>query len=270
MAQRSCRQKVQFFSLQQEQVHCESTIQRKKVERVNKYSTKATSKYFTLANINLQSLSNKIDNFTYFLNEQNIDLGCITEHWLSSDVVRRVFIENYVVASAYCHQSSRHGGAAIILRNNVSVKEVTEIKKLSSDEITEMTAVRIAERNLTVVAIYRPPSGDFETFITIMNQALQICMEKYPRDKLVFAGDYNVNFRGQSNEKNKIIEIWIMCFLTHHMKRKVQQIASIMSLRIPTVTIAKLSHTNLIYRTISPKFLKCHTLHVLLKEKPLK
>lgn len=151
-------------------------------------------------------MSNKIDNFTCFLNEQNIDLGCITEHWLSSDIASRIFIDNYVVASAYCRRASRHGGAAIVLRKNISFKEVPEIKKLSSDKVAEMTAVRMVKRNLTVVAIYRPPSGDFETFLTIMNQALEICMQKYPKDKIVFAGDYNVNFRGQSNEKNKIIE----------------------------------------------------------------
>lgn len=70
--------------------------------------------YFNLTNINVQSLNNKIDLLTHFLKEQNINLACITEHWLSGDVLDRVFIEDYIVATAYCRQSTRHGGAAII------------------------------------------------------------------------------------------------------------------------------------------------------------
>lgn len=180
----------------------------KKFEQVDSCLTKTDKIFLTIANINVQSLGNKIDNFTHFLNDQNVNIGCITEHWLSSGILDRIFIENYVVASAYCRRSSRHGGAAIILRNNIPFKELSEIKDLSVDRIIEMTAIRIAKRNLTVVAVYRPPSGDFETFESIMNQALEICLQKYPRDHLVFAGDYNVNFRAQTKEKSKTIELF--------------------------------------------------------------
>lgn len=121
----------------------------KKFEQVDSCLTKTDKIFLTIANINVQSLGNKIDNFTHFLNDQNVNIGCITEHWLSSGILDRIFIENYVVASAYCRRSSRHGGAAIILRNNIPFKELSEIKDLSVDRIIEMTAIRIAKKNCT-------------------------------------------------------------------------------------------------------------------------
>lgn len=113
-----------------------------------------------------------------------------------------------MVANAYSRQSTRHGGAAVILRNDVPFKVLNDIKNLSVDRVIEMTAIRVAKHKLIVVAIYRPPSGDFETFMSIVDEALELCLRRYPTDNFVFAGDYNIDFRVQSSERSKTVELF--------------------------------------------------------------
>ena len=43
-------------------------------------------KGFKIAHINIQSLRNKIDQLNIFLHDNNIDVLCVTESWLTSDI----------------------------------------------------------------------------------------------------------------------------------------------------------------------------------------
>ncbi|KAK9871727.1 hypothetical protein WA026_014180 [Henosepilachna vigintioctopunctata] len=132
-----------------------------------------------MANINLQSLTNKMDQFMYFLYEQNVDLACVTEHWATYEILERINSQNHKVGNAFCRASSRHGGAAIIMRNDISFNELNELRNLSFDKKIKIAAVRLNKLNIILIAIYRPPSSDIHPFLSILDDVLESCYTEY-------------------------------------------------------------------------------------------
>lgn len=63
--------------------------------------------YFNIANINIQSIKNTTDRLTLSLREYNIDIICITEHWIrqNDNYLDNINIENYKVADYYCRKN---------------------------------------------------------------------------------------------------------------------------------------------------------------------
>lgn len=163
--------------------------------------------------MNLQSLANKIDLFTYFLDDKDINIACITEHWLTRDLIDKIKFDNYKIVSSFC-RSSRHGGSAIVVRKEIICKELLHLRNLSIEGETEIAAVRFTALKLIVIAVYRIPSGNSQIFFSLLAEVLDQCFDKYEGDQFIFAGDFNVDMLKPSNEKTQLVEL----FQTYNMK----------------------------------------------------
>ncbi|XP_044750587.1 uncharacterized protein LOC123310936 [Coccinella septempunctata] len=94
----------------------------------------------------------------------------------------------------------------VLVRNGVPTEDIQSIREMSVEKVTEMVAVRYPEKNILLLAVYRVPDGDFGVFLDIFSDALQeLCQLKDFR--VVVAGDFNVDFRVDSTEKNRLLDL---------------------------------------------------------------
>lgn len=52
--------------------------------------------------INIQSLFNKLDELDLLINSENIDILCISEHWLKEHSIKYCNFNTMTVANAFC------------------------------------------------------------------------------------------------------------------------------------------------------------------------
>lgn len=165
------------------------------------------TKQITLLNFNLQSLANKIDSVRQLLESRHVDIACFTEHWLTADIISKINLGNYEVASSYCRQSSRHGGTAIVLRKDLPFKELLEVKSNSVEKQIELAGVRLTKYKILILSLYRPPSGDVSQCLDVLTKVLELCQALYPTDRLFVSGDFNIDFGKNSKDRQKTIEV---------------------------------------------------------------
>lgn len=93
---------------------------------------------------NIAGLINKSDLLSVCLNDlkeknMEIDVVCITEHFMKQGYGQHLLIPNYTLASCFCRSDSKRGGACILIRND---HKWTVIKKVSDFSIKGTNAVR--------------------------------------------------------------------------------------------------------------------------------
>ena len=79
------------------------------------------------------------------------------------------------------------------------------LNKHSVEMICEFAAVEISSINLLVLAVYRPPGGDFDAFLSNMCTILEILTDcsRY----VVVTGDFNINFNLNSTRKQNFMDL---------------------------------------------------------------
>lgn len=134
---------------------------------------------FSIYYHNIQSIPNKTDEITLYLDEisDNIDILAFTEHWLDNNKEPYVKIKNYCMTSNFVRQLSKHGGSCIFVRNNIQFKELKHLKQKSLENEVECSAIEIIPLHIRIVNIYRPPSGKFDLFMRILEDILT-CVTK--------------------------------------------------------------------------------------------
>lgn len=160
-----------------------------------------------ILNINIQSLSNKLDAVDFVLNNGKYKLACITEHWMTDNQLRGFNIQNYVVASSFSRKVFKHGGCLILARKDFqSGPETKTLNELSIEKHIEICAVLEKGTKIFYICIYRSPHGNFDLFIDQFEKALNI-VSKQAHHNIVIAGDFNINFLERNNETRKIEEV---------------------------------------------------------------
>lgn len=155
--------------------------------------------------INTQSVKNKVSEFENFICDKNIDILCLSEHWLVDLEFPNLRLLNFLPCTAFCRSLKKGGGVAILLNNNISFKDILDVKALSIESIIEICSIYLKERKLYVIAVYRPPTGCFRTFLDQLESALHIigC-----RHNLIVVGDFNVHFGSGSKESIELGELF--------------------------------------------------------------
>lgn len=134
------------------------------------------------------------------IQKENVDILCISEHWLTQDELSLFNLDGFIRTSFYCRPSSAHGGAGIFLKNNISNYLIrTDIMKMSIENHFEVAAIELpaqsVSQRLVVVALYRPPQGLMKIFLEKMHELLHTLNRGRNTNKqIVIAGDFNINF----------------------------------------------------------------------------
>lgn len=145
-----------------------------------------------------------------FMNCNNIDILCITEHWLKSHQFMFNF-SNHQVGSSFSRENAIHGGSLILLTKKFKFKERKDIVSLSVERTIEIACVELEQ--LVVLSVYRPPSSVYDCFESIMDDVLQK-LGKLGKN-IIVCGDLNVNLLEDSSNSLKIKNLFQSYNLNH-------------------------------------------------------
>lgn len=119
----------------------------------------------------------------------------------------------YVVASSYCREDGERGGSLILLKPSLEYKRLIDIENLSVKNDCELSAVFVRTYNVHVLSVYRIPAGQFDTFMGILERALN----RVSHGNIIIAGDFNVWFGTDNDEAVSLSDL----FDTFNLKRMI-------------------------------------------------
>jgi hypothetical protein len=165
--------------------------------------TRARTILLNIVYQNIQGLAGKVLELELFTKTDNINVLCITEHWLRD--FSSICISNFQLGSIFIRSSAIHGGCLIFLKNDIQkYKERKDVVDLSKERIVEISCVEL--ESSIVVCVYRPPSGDFTIFESVMDDVLnKLC----GKDKaIIVCGDFNVNLLDDTPTQTRLLAIF--------------------------------------------------------------
>jgi len=113
-------------------------------------------KPFKLIHLNTFGINNKIDEIEIFMQDK--------KHHLNNEQAKLIKILGYSVGNMFCRMTKNRGGAGILIKDNIHLKSI-DVTSFCMEGDVELTAVEIDDSNLRVMTVYRPPRGNFTTFI---------------------------------------------------------------------------------------------------------
>lgn len=182
-----------------------------------------SSSTFSIFHQNIQGLLSKREVIEITLsqlpNPTSPDVLCFTETFVKKGDEKYINIKNYNLAACYTRESKR-GGACILLRDGLLFQNITFGNNIATDFILEYCAISVKNLNLIIVCLYRIPTTkkkNIDSFFEKLELLLHTYMAKYPKKKIVIAGDFNINTLIDTNNTVRLKEILKTYQLTSHI-----------------------------------------------------
>ena len=158
--------------------------------------------------LNIQSISNKIHQLEIIVSKEKPDLLCLSEHWMQELQAKVTTIHGYKLLSYYCRSNTTHGGVAIYGRLGTKFKVISIPKNYTGETVCECCAVSTLENNikLAVLAIYRSPRSDLETFFNLLHNILTYISTNHQH--IILCGDFNVNYLIDNKNKSLLNDLF--------------------------------------------------------------
>lgn len=141
-----------------------------------------------LVHQNIQGFACKELEIDLFLQSDNIDVLCITEHWLKGHEFMFNF-NNHNIVSSFFRKSCNRGGSLIMVKHNLKSKERRDIVDMSVERHIELSCVELEQ--FIIVCVYRPPSADYNLFESVIDEVLSSIF-RTPKN-IIVCGDFNIN-----------------------------------------------------------------------------
>ena len=127
--------------------------------------------------MNVQSLLCRKNEIEVYLNRRNVDILCLTETWLTSNIPDS-FIDfpNYTV---YRCDKGRGGGCCIYVKNTLTVNECNlDVVKIDGIEEVWLSIQSRKLPSVIVGCLYRHPHASNDTFDHILECLRSACLKK--------------------------------------------------------------------------------------------
>lgn len=160
---------------------------------------------------NIQGLSSKALEIELFLKKYNVQILCVTEHWLKMEQLLLFNNEYFSVGSAFVRKKTIHGGSLIYVCSSVNYKERKDIADLSIERTIELSCVEL--KQYIVVCVYRPPQSDFILFETVMEDVMKRLSSVHKH--VIVCGDFNVDLLVQTQTSIRLISLFNSFNLKH-------------------------------------------------------
>lgn len=157
---------------------------------------------------NIQGINNKIERLEILLHIMDIDVMCLTEHWLNVTAIAPLHIMDYDLVGCYNREILTHGGVAIFIKSSFAhlAADLPLVNKMSSEKNFEAVGIELKDTNLIIVCIYRSPSGDFDSFVEACSRMLTYVSLR--NKHLVICGDFNVNFLLPTHDVKILLDLF--------------------------------------------------------------
>lgn len=177
--------------------------------------------YINVLHQNIAGLLTKSDTLTVCLEEflkenLNIDVICVSEHFVMSGYEQYVSIPNYTLATSFCRNDSKRGGTCILVNNKHEWKEIPDITNLSISHVIECCAIELVKYKTIIVCMYRVPTcKHFDIFFDRLCKVIKISKNK----KLIICGDFNIDLLKVTTQSSKFKDICLNDNVTIEIKQ---------------------------------------------------
>jgi exonuclease III len=131
-----------------------------------------------------------------------IDVLCFAEHWISSDQINLINLDQYKLRSQFCRTKKKGGGSCIFVRDILKTKQTHYLSVIGQEKDFELSAVELLDIKTVIVSIYRSPESDLDEFLA----KLEIVMRRIQENKKrhILCGDWNVNLLHSNSKLHKV------------------------------------------------------------------
>lgn len=166
------------------------------------------NKTVNIMHVNVQGILNKLNEIDFLLLNKNIDIMCISEHWVCSNNINNISFSDYKIMSHFSRLDHIHGGSLIMVNKTIQSYDIPSIKLLSVEIHIEICAVciNINNKKHVVIVVYRPPDGNVDIFNINLTEALTIAFTI--SSSVVLCGDLNIDINNASRCANIILDIF--------------------------------------------------------------
>lgn len=154
---------------------------------------------------NVQCISNKILQIEVILVEYNVDVFLATEHWQSKEQISTLTVSNYTLQSFYSREVTSHGGTAIYLRKDLTNVKKRNVKDYCREGILECSSIELINCGIIIIVIYRPPTGNFNLFLKLFYELLNVTCKL--KKRVVIGGDFNINFNVSNSNTSLLSDV---------------------------------------------------------------
>lgn len=129
------------------------------------------------------------------------------ETWLTLNNFDCIVIHGYYHANYFVREKRIHGGVSIFVEKSLPSAPCKQIDNLSIEYHCELASVVVNEPcKLLVIGMYRTGNGNFDIFIRTMAKLFDYLSELSTKN-VILAGDWNVDFMTDSEERSSLIDI---------------------------------------------------------------
>ena len=150
-----------------------------------------------VTHLNIRGIIGKQSDLLKILNGYNgktiTHLATINETWLTSQNKNRLRINGYKCISKE-RVGRKGGGVCILSHDSLYCTELTEINDTQYTTFEHVCIeIKMKDRNLTVVSLYRPPNGNVTSFLDEYQTYLSHLSRLYPKNRLIIGTDHNLD-----------------------------------------------------------------------------
>lgn len=147
---------------------------------------------------------------------ENPNLLCISEHWLKSKDIEKVYLNGYNLESYSSRSEHRGGGTAIFARNIDTISTRTQLKTIEKSFEFCTCKFILCSQECMLICVYRSPCGDVDVFLSKLDELLhESCVND--GGHVVVCGDFNVDFAVNSELVNALLQLMLSYGLTPHI-----------------------------------------------------
>lgn len=185
----------------------------------NEISPKYLNSKLSYIHMNIRSLRK---NFTPLISHihnitNKIHLIILTETNITDDETQLYNLHGY--NSIFLNRDGRGGGIAVYIKEGIHFETIT-IKSTSFETIR--VDITINNKNITVIAIYRPPCQNINTFVNELDQAISNINKKI---ETIIIGDMNIDIKKRSTITTKYLDMLsaygLQCMVTETTREDV-------------------------------------------------
>ncbi len=144
---------------------------------------------------NVRSLRYKIDELTAVLENNNIDVGCITESWLDDNIpTEAVDVNNYTCFRHDRSDGRRAGGIVCYVRSHWPCHRLQSLETPDLESVWLCLRRPIMPRQISHIAIgaiYHPPGAPNGPMLNHIIDAVDKIISQHPHAGIIILGDFN-------------------------------------------------------------------------------
>lgn len=130
----------------------------------------------------------------------DIDVICLTEHFMMSGHEDICVIPNFCIAAYFSRSNSNRGGSCIYVKKGHHWKAISKSVLFTECSTFECSAIELIDYKVIIICLYRVPvPSNLSNFFERLDKMLKYVNRTYNKHNIVIAGDFNINILKQNN-----------------------------------------------------------------------